>query len=104
MTATPKLCTVVVSASGARCGQPAVTVRETLFGEVAECAEHAVPVAAPAAPATLEGRRVEISWHSWPKPGVVVGERGRKVEVRFVPRAGAEPIVRAFAREDVRGL
>ena len=84
-------------------GKPAVEVRESMFGGLfAECAEHMASYAKPVA-ASVE-RKVEISWHSWPKPGVVVAERARSVDVRFVPRAGAEPIVRSFPREDVRGL
>jgi hypothetical protein len=95
-------CTVTTSATGTRCGAPAVTVREGIFGgELAECSEHAAPApaSAPAAPAEV---KVEVSWHSWPKPGVIVAERPKTVDVRFIPRAGAEPIVRRFPRADVR--
>lgn len=97
-------CTVIISATGTRCGRPAVDVRESLFGDtIAECEGHHTPRMVAAEDGAV-GRKVEISWHSWPKPGVVVAERPKSVDVRFVPRAGAEPIVRSFPRSDVRGL
>jgi len=97
-------CTVIISATGDRCGRPAVDVRESLFGDtIAECEGHHTPRMT-AVPETAVGRRVEISWHSWPKPGVVKVERAKTVDVEFVPRAGAQAIVRTFSKADVRGL
>jgi len=98
-----KTCSVVVSATGDRCGKPAVEVRESMFGgSFAECADHVADYIKVAA--SDIGKQVEISWHSWPKPGEVVEERERSVDVRFVPKVGAQPIVRRFDRDAVRGL
>lgn len=95
-------CTVTVNAQGAQCGADAVQVRESIFGQVAECAQHATPAPTPVAPESFIGRKVEVKWHTWSKPGQVVAERGAKVSVRFSPSKGAEPIVREFKVEDVR--
>lgn len=93
-------CTVFTS-SGIRCGAEAVASWESrISGAVfGECAAHHVPVSEAA---SVVGSRVSVQWHSWTKPGVVVAEKGRSVVVRFVPRAGADPIERAFPVEDVR--
>lgn len=98
---TTTACTVIVSANGSRCGAEAVSVRESYFGgTIAECAAHHVATTAP----TDIDVPVEIQWHTWAKRGVVVGESASSLKVQFVPRAGAEAIVRSFPRDRVRFL
>lgn len=95
------ICTVTIGTGV--CGQPAVHTWESRMSgkEFGECVEHHVAVT-PVAPETVVGRKVEIHWHTWAKRGEVVAERGSRVVVRFVPRAGAEPIEREFKVEEVK--
>lgn len=95
MTAT---CTVIISATGDRCGDQAVpaSVREGIFGgTIAECSAHHIEVSS-AADVSLVGSRVEIHWHSWAKVGVIVAERVKSVDIEFSPSRGAQPIIRSF--------
>jgi len=95
-------CTVIINAVGDTCGQPAVHVRDSIFGgQLAECELHYM--AAPAAGQPVEAR-VSITWYGWPKEGTVIAEKGDYLDVRFVPRKGEEPITRAFRRDRVRFL
>lgn len=78
MTAT---CTVTVNASGGKCGEVAVVERETMFGEVAECAAHVSPTFVRPV-VTNVGRRVQVRHGGIVKVGEVVRETARGFEVR----------------------
>ena len=87
MTAT---CTVTVNASGAKCGEVAVEVRETIVGEVAECAGHFRPVPV-RAPVSNIGRKVQVRHCGVVKVGFVVAESARGFEVRVPVKPHGKP-------------